>query len=61
MWTEIDILTGNRNQIEKDTRNEPITKTGTKIDTETDTETRIGTRIMIEKYAVKGPRYQNQD
>ena len=61
MWTEIDILTGNRNRIEKDTRNEPITKTGTKIDTGTDTETRIGTRIMIEKYAVKGPRYQNQD
>ena len=61
MWTEIDILTGNRNWIEKDTRNEPITKTGTKIDTGTDTETRIGARIMIEKYAVKGPRYQNQD
>ena len=61
MWTEIDILTGNRNRIEKDTRNEPITKTGTRIDTETDTETRIGTRIMIEKYAVKGPIYQNQD
>ena len=61
MWTEIDILTGNRNWIEKDTRNEPITKTGTKIDTETDTETRIRTRIMIEKYGVKGPIYQNQD
>ena len=26
------------NRIEKDTRNEPITKTGTQIDTETDTE-----------------------
>ena len=55
MWTEIDILTGNRNQIEKDTRNKPITKTGTRIDTGTDNETGIGTRIMIEKYAVKGP------
>ena len=36
-------------------------ETGTKIDTGTDTETRIGTRIMIEKYGVKGPIYQNQD
>ena len=54
-------MTGNMNRIEKDTRNEPITKTGTQIDTETDTETRIGTRIMIERYGVKGPRYQNQD
>ena len=61
MWTEIDILTGNMNRIEKDTRNEPITKTGTQIHTETDTKTRIGTRIMIEKYGVKGPIYQNQD
>ena len=52
-------MTGNMNQIEKDTRNEPITKTGTQIDTETDTETRIGTRI--EKYGVKGPIYQNQE
>ena len=54
-------MTGNMNRIEKDTRNEPITKTGTQIHTETDTETRIGTRIMIEKYGVKGPLYQNQD
>ena len=54
-------MTGNVNWIEKDTRNEPITKTETKIDTETDTETRIGTKIMIERYGVKGPRYQNQD
>ena len=46
-------MTGNMNRIEKDTRNEPITKTGTQIHTETDTETRIGTRIMIEKYGVK--------
>ena len=61
MRTEIDILTGNRNWIEKDTRNEPITTTGTKIDIGNDTETRIGTRIMIEKYAVKEPRYQNQN
>ena len=59
MWTEIDILTGNRNRIEKDTRNEPITKTGTKIDTVNYIQTGIGNRNKIEKYAVKGPRYQN--
>ena len=59
MWTEIDILTGNRNEIEKDIRNKPITKTKTKIDTGTNIETGIGNRNMIEKYAVKGPRDQN--
>ena len=38
-------MTGNMNRIEKDTRNEPITKTGTQIDTETDTETRIEVQL----------------
>ena len=35
----------------------PVTKTGNEIDI----EIRIENRIMIEKYAVKGPRDQNQD
>ena len=39
----------------------PVTKTGTEIDIESDIEIRIENGIMIEKYAVKGPRDQNQD
>ena len=39
----------------------PVTKTGTEIDIESDIEIRIENRIMIEEYAVKGPRDQNQD
>ena len=41
-FTEIDILTGNRNIIVMDTRNELVIKTGTEIDTWTDIETGTG-------------------
>ena len=59
-WTEINNQTRNWNGIEKDTRNVPVTKTGTEIETGTDIQTGTGYRDMIEKYSVEMPTDQNQ-